>query len=443
MRRSVLNLVFAALSSAALFAAAETHRPVSEPANPMFLRGITNRPWWNMAWEFRLPIVVSESSTNKVAAYIADFILDLGAANMADSVRVLTDYDEEIPCWAQAVGGKDSTKVRVQFKTPLAAAENKCFLVYFGNTGAKRQDLASEVCGKVDDRFISLRNAMLTLDFARQTTDPDVLRRFKVNASSTENELTQSATRISDYSLRIDTANAPRFYTNRVELTLSTPFMKEVRVANGVFSSTYTLYADSPRLDYAFRPNDSAKSRMRQLLLALSPGGGSAWDDLVYPSLVGSINTDRAQLDYRPDSGEPIRHGDLGDWSGEGWYAFADRKTGVSVGQFYSAADIQGLGQSEWNGDTGARCHYIYMPLRNDGKPQGEVRGALFGTLARADVVRADYRTWANPPRILAGRAEPRRAIAVRPPDMARDFCSFQQVGVNLNALHGDVPGAV
>lgn len=443
MRKSALYLVFAAMSSATLLATAEVHRPVSEPANPMFLKGITNRPWWNDAWEFRLPISVSESSTNKVAAYIADFILDLGRADMADSVRIVTDYDEEIPCWAQAAGGKDSTKVRIQFKTPLGAAENRSFLVYFGNPKAKRVELSSEVSADINERFITLRNAMLTLDFARHSPDPDVLRRFKVNASPTENELTQSATRISDYSLRIDTANAPRFYTNRVELTLSTPFMKEVRVANGVFSSTYTLYADSPRLDYAFKQEDDAKSRMRRLSLALSPGGGSAWDDLVYPSLAGSINTDRAQLDYRPDSGEPIRHSDLGDWSGEGWYATTDRKTGVSVGQFYSAADILGLGQSEWNGDTGARCHYIQMTLRGDGKQQGEVRGALFGTLARADIVRAEYRSWANPPRILAGRAEPRRAIVVKPPDMARDFCSFQQIGVNLNALHGDVPGAV
>ncbi|MBQ3749655.1 MAG: hypothetical protein II863_19775, partial [Kiritimatiellae bacterium] len=224
MHKSVLNLVFAALSSTTLFAAAEVHRPVSEPANPMFLKGITNRPWWNDAWEFRLPISVSESSTNKVAAYIADFIIDLGRADMADSVRIVTDYDEEIPCWAQAAGGKDSTKVRIQFKTPLGAAENRSFLVYFGNPKAKRVEFSSEVSADINERFITLRNAMLTLDFARHSPDPDVLRRFKVNASPTENELTQSATRISDYSLRIDIANAPRLYTNRVELALSTPF---------------------------------------------------------------------------------------------------------------------------------------------------------------------------------------------------------------------------
>ena len=417
--------------------------PVSDPCNPMYLKGMTAKPWWNDEWKFRLPVVVSESSTNDVAAFVADFEVDLGMSGQAESVRIVTDYGDEISCWAgetERNGG--GGRVRVQFKTQINAAENKCFHLYFGNPRARRPVYPDEVSACENGSLITVRNSSLAVDIERETPNPDVVTRFKVNGSWADNELTLLPCQTIDRAFQIQLSNGQHIFTNRVTLALSTPFMKQVKVENGIFSSTYTMFADSDRLDYSFVP--TAKGVFfRSLNTSWAPGGGSAWDDLLYPSLIGTINTDRAQLDYRRDSGEPIRHSDLGNWSGEGWYAFYDRKTAASVGQFYSGADVQSVGHSEWNGDSGALCHSLSIALLpGDAKrPQGEIRGAAFGTLVRADVIQGEYRVWANPPRIFAGTPEPWRKIEVRPPDMSYDFCSFQQLGAGPKAIRTDEPG--
>lgn len=438
MRKVVIAIVAASAAQFAFAREAYNTYPVSEVCNPMYLKGMTDKPWWDDAWKFRLPVVVSESSTNEVAAFVADFEVDLGRPGMADSVRVVTDYGEEIPCWAAATTG---TVVRVQFKTQINAAENKCFHLYFDNPKAKRPAYPDEVTAFEHGSLITVRNSSLTVDFTRQTRNADVVKRFKVNGSWADNELTLFPCQTVDRAFRVQPSNGQRVFTNRVTLALSTPFMKQVKVENGVFASTYTLFSDSDRLDYSFMPTKNGVF-FRSLNTSWAPGGGVAWDDLLYPSLIGTINTDRAQLDYRRDWGEPIRH-NIGDWSGEGWYAFCDRKTAASVGQFYSGADVLGIRQDEWNGDdSGAQCHSLSITLRpGDAKrPQGEIRGAAFGTLARADVIRGEYRVWANPPRIFAGRAEPWRRIEVRPPDMAHDFCTFQQLGPGRRTILCDEP---
>ena len=439
----VLAVAVAACLKVSAVAVPYERLPVSDPCNPMYLKGMTDKPWWNGEWKFRLPVVVSESSTNDVAAFVADFEVDLGRAGQADSVRVVTDYGDEIPCWAGEVPGTGGgTWVRVQFKTQINAAENKCFHLYFGNPNAKRPAYPDEVTCYETDSLLTVRNSSLTVDFTRKTSNGDIVKRFKVNGSWADNELTLLPCQTVARAFRVKPSNGQSVFTNRVTLALSTPFMKQVKVENGVFNSTYTMFADSDRLDYSFVP--TAKGIFfRSLDTSWAPGGGMAWDDLLYPSLVGTINTDRAQLDYRRDSGEPIKHPDLGDWSGEGWYAFCDRKTACSVGQFYSGADVRGVSQDGWSGESQVNCHSLNITLRpgNAKHPQGEIRGAAFGTLARVDVIQGEYRMWASPPRIFAGKPEPWRRIEVRPPDMAHDFCTFQQLGPGPKAIKNDEPG--
>ena len=432
MRNEVFCLALAAACGIA--SAAVPVRPVSEPCNPMYLKGVLDRPWWNDAWRSRVPVVVSEMSTNAVAAYVADFELDLGKPGMAESVRVVTDYDEEVPCWAEEV--KDgSGRVRLQFKTPLKAAENRAFLVYFDNPKAKRASFPEEVSGYENGQFYTLRNAALTLDFLRETSAQSALVRFKVNGSPADNELTLDSRKFASNPLvaRLNGWPIQTHFTNRVTLVSSSPFKKQVRLENDRYAVTYTLYAGSDRLDYAYGVVNPKKDAFVVLSLSLSPGGGNAWDDLCYPALTGRINTDRAQLDYRRDSGDPIRH-DIGSWSREGWYAFSDRKTCVSVGQFYAPKDVSNLKQGDWDGHL--PCHGIAMGLRD----LANFRGALFGTLLRADLIRSEYRVWANPPRVLAGRPEAWRKIEVRPPDMAYDFCAFQQTGPGRDVLASGDP---
>ena len=422
--------------------------PVSDACNPMYLKGMADKPWWNDAWRQRLPVVVSESSTNAVAAYVADFSLDLGNPGLADSVRVVTDYGEEVPCWceeerAKTKGEGEGRKgvVRLQFKTQLNALENKSFHVYFDNPKAPKSRPADEVVGFENGPFLTLRNSALTLDFATKTTNPDTLRRFKVNGSLADNELALQPSRTADCALKPILRHDLEIFTNRVSLAVATPFKKQVMVENDHFTARYTLYAESDRLDFAYVTKNPKNLFIQSLSTAWAPGGGRSWDDLLYPSLRGTINTDRAQIDYRSDMPDTISHGDIGDWCGEGWLAFYDRKTATSVGQFYSPADVQSVGFGAWSGS--ARCHSLNIRMCSPapGKTQGEIRGAAFGTKDRADLIGKAYRIWANPPKVIVGTAEPWRRIEVRPPDMARDFCSFQQLGPDDRTVKRDIPG--
>lgn len=410
--------------------AASVAHPVSNPCNPLYLKGMADRPWWNAAWKKRLPIVVSEASTNKVANFLVDAVVDFGEAVDPKEVRVVTGYGEEVACWA---GPSGDTALRVQFKTDLRKLENKPFFVYYGNPAAERVEVPRTVqVAEAGDR-VTLDNGRLHLEFSKDSRFRSPLHVFKIVGSESANEFVTTTGGTAHYGLT-PVLSGDRdgtwfdFVPTKVTAREAGPWKAVVTAESELVKMTYVLYADSDRLDYVYEP--VGKRRITGISTSWSSGGGIAHDDFVYPSLTGALRTMRAALDIRSDSGGEIAYPKFGETCSEGWFLIRDRVHHTAVGQFYNPGDFQSLAHqhNDW------RMHAAWMRLgaKVDWKSaETRLRGAAFGTWKGDGAVRGDYYRWAYPPKVLVGRPEPFRDIAERKPDMAHDFCSFFHTGVD------------
>jgi len=425
--------VFAGLLAAVvsyLPAAAEVKKPVAEAVNPLFLKGMADRPWWNAAWKKRLPIVVSETSTNKVANFLVDTVIDFGEKVDPKEIRVVTGYGEEVPAWA----GTEDGSLRLQFKTDLCKLENKPFFVYYGNPKAEAVTVPQTVRVTETEKRVTLDNGRLHLEFSKDSRFRSPLHVFKIVGSESANELVTTTGGTAHFGIT-PTLRRDRdgqwfdFVPAKVTACEVSPWKAVVTSESAELKLTYVLYADSDRVDFVYEPLQ--KDRLISgIYTSWSSGGGIAHDDFVYPSLTGALRTMRAALDIRSDSGGEITYPKFGETCSEGWFLIRDRIHHTAVGQFYNPGDFRELAHqhNDW------RMHAAWMRLgvRDDWKnPVKTVRGAAFGTWKDNGSVRGDYYQWAYPPKVMVGTAEPQRDIVERKPDMAHDFCAFFHTSVD------------
>ncbi len=419
MRRLTVAVMTWALAASVL--AGVEKMPVSGTANPLYLEGIEGRPWWNAKSEWRLPIVVSEMSTNAVAGFVVDAEIDFGRKVEPTSVHVITPWETEEPCFVERVS---DTKARVLFRTDLRAAQNRPYFVYFSETAEQRQAVTDTDLRLVEtaDGY-RLANAALSVDFSKRSNAAETMTRFKIVGSLAADELVRLPWGDAACSLRPcfhGVNENHRQYSHRSSVIADNPFCKTLRFENDVFTAEYTLYAGSEHVEYAIRPSNPKLAPLKRVEISWASGGGWAWDDLMYPSLSGAVNSMRVMLDFRSDSGGCVDYPDLGSWLSAGWYAIRDQKLKTSVGQFFSPFNTERIDSVHFTG----RDEGEWMQLKYDRSPRGEVRGAMYGTRGDSvDIARAAA-IWANPPRVLVGVASPRREIAVRKCDMSRD-CVF------------------
>lgn len=416
--------------------------PVSETLNPLYLKGAETCPWWHADWKYRLPVVVCEMSTNKVANFTVDAEVDFGRAVKAESVRVVTVAGVEIPCWAEPSESRDNKRARVQFNVDLRAAENRLLFIYFGNESARRPVCQERVCLSENSQDYTVDNGRLRLDFAKDSGNESILRRLRIVGAMSPNEIASTPGGESFYAIApscVGHRSAEKVeITNVVAVSRSTPFVKTIHAENDRFSADFSLFAGSDRLEYSFKSKDALRRPIKAIKTSWVSGGGCAWDDFYYPSLTGDIRTMRAALDYRSDSGGEPDYPEFGNWCSEGWFVIHDRQARTSVGQFYVPSVCNELKHLHWDGINQVEWMTLGVKSGNAQNPQGEIRGAVFGTFADPDRIRHDWRVWQNPPRLIVGLSEPRREIPVGVPDMAHDFCSFVASFTPLRATEPD-----
>lgn len=437
-----LSFVVVVAACALTLSAEVAPQPVSGVANPLYLKGIVERPWWNDAWAHRLPIVVSEMNTNAVTACVIDAVVDLGAKTSVESVRVITPWETEVPCWAEATG---DGKTRVLFRTDLRPAENKPFFIYYGNAKAKRPVMAEDVQVFESEKVLTVRNGLITLGFSKSSTLPEALTVFKINSSPVANEFQGLPNGTPSAAIRpLSTARWNKGVkdvplANEIRVVCRNPLKAEVHVANALTEADYVLYAGSDRLEYAIRPKE--KGWIDTLSTAWASGGGIGADDFIYPSLSGEVRTMRAAMDIMDDvAGREIKYPDFGAWCREGWYMIRDRRTETSVGQFFNGDGAESLGHTHWNG---TRAEWMNLRMKQPGNgARQEIRGAAFGTRKGSALVAADWLAWSNPPRILVGQSEPRRAIPRPKTDLSHEgMFAYNFTSINERPQSGE-PGA-
>ena len=415
---------------------AAVKKPVADAANPLFLKGMANSPWWNADWKKRLPIVVAETSTNKVANFFVDVVLDFGEKVDPKDVRVVTGYGEEIPCWAgvekaEADGRPDA--LRLQFRTDLRVLENKPFFVYYDNPKAAAVETPRTVFVTETEELIALDNGRLHLEFSKDSRFRSPFHVFKIVGSESANEFATTTGGTAHYGLTPclkgdRDGQTYEFEPTKVSARQVSPWKAVVTAESASVRMTYILSADSDRVDYVYEPLDG--KRISGIYTSWLSGGGIAWDDFVYPSLTGELRTMRAALDMRDDCGDGPSYPRFGESCSEGWFLIRDRYHHTAIGQFYNPGDFESLSHAP--NDFRFPSEMMRLEAKVDGKtPAAALRGAAFGTYRDNGSVRAAYYEWAYPPKVLVGKAEPFRAIAERKPDMAHDFCAFFQIRVD------------
>ena len=421
-------VVAACLAAGSGFAGDGVRMPVSAAGNPLYLKGLSERPWWNADWAYRLPIVVSEMSTNRTDETVIEFEADLGRKATPESVRIVTPWETEVPCYAEAVS---STVVRVFFKTSLRGAENKPFFVYFGNDKATRGEQPEDVRLKVGARTATLENGALSVDFVTDTESRNHISRFHINGSPARSDLTTEADGTPSRGLGL-MPHLPypdceiHRYSNRAEVIRSNPFVRTLRIENEIFIADYSLRSGSPRLDIRYtlkRPVGATFQTCWGL------GGGGAHDVLRYPALNG-VHELKACLDAVTDAGGWPGVWNFGQWFDEGWFQLEDTVTGLKLAQFFPERLFGGVSF----GSTHTYSERFEVTLTSGGLDRAEWTAdvAVVASPVSVGRLRELYAVWSQPPKVMAGEVEPRREIPVRRLDLSRDFIVDFNVYYNM-----------
>jgi len=91
--------------------------PVSGTDNPLYLKAMSERPWWNKAWTRRAPILVSSRAKVKCGKVVVDAVVDFGEPVRPEDVRVVTPWETEVECVAEPLRRTDDAERRTD--TPV------------------------------------------------------------------------------------------------------------------------------------------------------------------------------------------------------------------------------------------------------------------------------------------------------------------------------------
>lgn len=394
--------------------------PISATNNAMHIASVTERPWWNEKWAKRAPLLVAGQSDVQDDKVVVDAIIDLGEPVRPEEVRLVTPWEEAVPCVAEEVkdeGGQG--KVRLLFKTSLRPHQNKPFLVYFGNPDAKAEKLPEDVTLETDEYNYRVRNGAIDVVFDRRHVTEGLVRSLRIPNSTCKTVLFDRATGYAKEGF-VFRPNAKNGW-DKGTVVLDSAFAKEVRFDCADATVTFTLYAEQPRIDwkYELKRGDQATIGMNWGI-----GTGTAWDDFFYCGRSGKILTQRAGLDFVTDS-MPVPQGDFQDWLGEGWYAFGERRMADIAGLAFDVNAVFRLRYSSYYGNATEVC--LGHRLMRGEKAMGS--GAIVATLGNVEDYRKIVKRIEKPVAVSVGAVQARVSKPLRIPRLDADWCVDHDVG--------------
>ena len=422
--KKILVCAYCLLVAGVLLAAPKSYLdvPMSGVTNVAYMLSMSERPWWNEAWGRRAPILVSSRSDEPMENAVIDCIVDFGEAVNPDEVRVVTPWESEVPCIAEQADGQT---IRLLFKTALRIRENKPFLVYWGNSTAKAPKVRSLMTLETADDEIRISNGAIDVTFDNSRRTGGLLKSIRALGSRASNNLLERATGYAYAGFGLSTGRMPLEWPTPAAVVSDNAFKKTVRFENAKLVVDYTLYADQPCLEYAYR----IKSGDAQVEASISwaCGGGTAYDDLVYPGRSCEPLKVIASLDHCSDC-IPQPHYSLGKWIGEGWYAICDRRSHDVVGHVFDRSSLASFEYTSHGQAYGERANLCFRHA-NGSKLARSGKGALYAGIGEALDVRRAYRQRVNATVVFIGKAESRREIAVKVPRLDHDFVADYNIG--------------
>ena len=444
MKKRLMLAAMAAMGAASAFAEAKTATdlPVSEIGNTACMSSMSERPWWNTAWTRRAPILISSAADVEDRNVMVDAIVDFGEAVNPDEVRLVTPWEEEVPCVAEKVvvgsrsrtkedSGSD-TKIRLLFKTTLRVRENKPFLVYWGNPKAKKTVPRSSLQMQRTDDEISILNGKLDVSYDLRRRTEGLIRRLRILGSQAPTEILMRSTGYAWDGFVVGLGKGG--WTNAT-VVADNAYKKAVAFDFPYGVVTMTVYDEQPRVDWSYAMT-SARSTEFRLTVSWACGGDCGFDRLVYPGLAGKDLSVMAELDSATDC-IPHPSYDFTQYLREGWYALYDRRVNDVVGMVFDRSSLTRM--HSWpNGQAfgvpvGLRLGH---KVAKKGEPFATGAGALVATMGRWQDVRAEYERLNAKPLVFTGRAEGVRDIPVTRPRLDHDWV----YSIDANGWHETEP---
>ena len=418
------KVIFAAVAAMwvmTAFAEAKTavDLPVSAIGNTACMSSMSGRPWWNKAWTRRAPLLISSVADVEDRNVMVDAIVDFGEAVNPDEVRLVTPWEEEVPCVAEKVkvkGEGEQWKIRLLFKTALRVRENKPFLVYWGNPKAKKVVPVSALQMYRKDGDLRVMNGKIDVSFDLQQRTQGLLRRLRILGSQAPTEILMRST---GYAWEGFATTMGR-WTNAT-VVADNAFKKAVAFEFPNGTVTMTVYDEQPRIDWSYA---MAKPWMTALRLSVSwaCGGDCGFDRLVYPGLAGRPLSVVAEIDSATDCIQHPKH-DLTNYIRDGWYALHDRRVSDVVGMVFDRKSVERItctpnGQA-WG--VPVELRFLHAPSK-EGEPCATGAGAVVAMTGKWQDVRAEYERLNAKPLVFTGKPEGVRDIPVTRPRLDHDW---------------------
>jgi hypothetical protein len=250
MLKKILTVLIALLTANTMWAEPEF---TIKKANPLYLKKMPHKPWWNASYKSRVPILVSENIGKKRGRTTLDFVCDFSHKVNSASVRVVTPWEEEIPCQAIQL---DDQKIEILFQTSLREYENKPFFIYFDNPMAKQQEVDTDLLMKEKRKGIKICNEKIQVVFTTDNTRSSKIKSLRITGSEIPNQLMEFRTGSTwaGFDLgKIDFSEKPLLKVNG-------PFKKTLKYLSKDFDVEYSIYSFSPRIDFKLIPKAAKRA---------------------------------------------------------------------------------------------------------------------------------------------------------------------------------------
>jgi len=418
--------------------AAPPHRAAStsgrRPANKLFLRGLLEKPWWDQAWQHRVPVLVSEPSGLRRYQAPVSVVHDFPRGTQPASIRVVTPWGEELPSQASVVDAAKN-RIEVVFVQDLAPHEDRPVFVYFGNSAAAAPTYESDTKLTRTDAYFRIATPNILASFR---TDTPIAVQLQPAGNPTGNQLARNYRRTGGVrSIEDGHANgfpwAQRVSDVTVRVKEDGPVRKVLEYKGTCkgkpVTVTYAIYATGRRVEYAIRSGTPLDISQRSTCWL--PGRGIEVADTLYFESASGVRKLRIS-----NSGEyhSILVENLVPDIKEGWYAIHDTETGQTVGEVFELADTSLL-----------RCHiHAGLGLRmlsNIRLTPASYRGAFVPGRGGFSAVRNEYVEWKTPPVVHTARVQRRAEVGPpRVPVFGKNMLRYLQTSSDVpprNSLEG------
>jgi hypothetical protein len=406
MLKKIVTIVAALLMAGLVQAESEF---TEQQANPLYLKKMPEKIWWNKDYKHRIPILVSETIGKVRSKAVIHFECDFQQKVNPKSIRIVTPWEEELPSQINPIS---DSKVEILFQAGLRKYQNRPFFIYFGNPVAKQTNYDSDLSMKQRANELIVRNEKIQVCFGTNHKRSAKINSLKITGSDVPNQLTERYTGVTWSGFDLGKYK----FTEKPEIKDDGLFKKTIVYKAKELSIEYSIYSSSPRIDFKIISHGAKKVSTETKWIA---GGGDAYDLFYYEGKKGPLYF-KAGPDKITDIGDYPRK-TLTKWMREGWAALDDKRVNETVGTFWNP---QSLSRFQYYMQTinGGETFYINFSLD---KP---VVGSLVAINGNWKKFRNNYIDWKNSPVITLGKMQNySRNIQAKVPDYVKDFtCGFK-----------------